>query len=148
MPSSGSCRSLPRRPSVPEGVIGETLEKTVSLYGPLRHSRNFFHDKDPVMYELLIKAYIEYFQAYPSERERLQFISIDSTAEPRTVMPEDVGARWLAWLQTDAAWTPASITRPLQQEMERLQHAPLDEQRQFETALRHALAQLAFGEHQ
>jgi hypothetical protein len=100
------------------------------------------------MYELLIQAYVEYFRTHPSEREEIHFLEVGPTAGPRTLVPEGVGGRWLAWLQTDSSWTSTSVTRQLQEQMQRLQHAPMDEQRRFETALRHAIAQLDFGEHQ
>jgi hypothetical protein len=87
------------------------------------------------MYELLIQAYVEYFRTHPSEREEIHFLEVGPTAGPRTLVPEGVGGRWLAWLQTDSSWTSTSVTRQL-------------EQRRFETALRHAIAQLDFGEHQ
>ena len=103
--------------------------------------RNLLDDKARVMYELLIKAYVEYFRQHPHDRQGLAFVEVDPAQDPIACLAEDVGARWVAWLETDAAWTPPLVAWRLGQEMQQLDEAPLDEQRRFQVALRQALAQ-------
>jgi hypothetical protein len=92
------------------------------------------------MYELLIKAYVEYFRQHPQDRQGLAFAEADPALGPLACLAEDVGARWVAWLETDAAWTPPLVAWRLGQEMQQLDEASPEEQRQFQVALRQALA--------
>jgi hypothetical protein len=46
----------------------------------------------------------------------------------------------VAWLETDAAWTPPLVAWRLGQDMQQLDEASPEEQRQFQVALRQALA--------
>jgi hypothetical protein len=97
------------------------------------------------MYELLIKAYVEYFRQHPQDRQGLAFVEADPALGPLACLAEDVGARWVAWLETDAAWTPPLVAWRLGQDMQQLDEVSPEEQRQFQVALRQALAQLDRG---
>ena len=98
------------------------------------------------MDDLLITAYVAYFRMHPEDREGLKFLEVDPAIGPMACLTEDVGKRWVAWLRTDPAWTSRPIARRLSRQMQRLDQATPAAQCRFQTALRHAIAQLDFGE--
>ena len=98
------------------------------------------------MYDLLIKAYVEYFRQHPHDREGLKFIEVMPEIGPMACMTEEVGQRWMAWLQVDPAWAAPSIARRLGRQMRQVDEGSPAAQRQFQAALRHAMAQLDYGE--
>jgi hypothetical protein len=97
-------------------------------------------------YALLIRAYVEYFRSHPTDRAGLAFVEVDPALGRVACLTEEVGHRWVAWLQTHPAWSPGPITHRLRRQMRHLEQATVDEQRQFQGALRRAIAQLDFGE--
>ena len=97
-------------------------------------------------YALLIRAYVEYFRSHPADRAGLAFVEVDPALGRVACLTEEVGHRWVAWLQTHPAWSPVPITHRLRRQMRHLEQATVDEQRQFQGALRHAIAKLDFGE--
>ena len=100
-------------------------------------------------FSTVFDAYVTYLRLHPEAREGLKFLPVPHAPEYGTVpyWRDDAGQRWMRWVQEDPAWSTPAKRQRFARELKQLERATAAT-RLFWDKVRHAVAQLDYGEHE